>query len=164
MKRWKRDLILSISLLVFVFAAIVYSIILESPRVKIFLARPDTYMALWLAFMGLLAVMLLVRALKAKKTDETVLPKIWDNVGIFTVVVLFIYLLLINILGFFLDSFLMLWVLVGVYSNSIGDKAKGKALALIVVKSGVFSLLVSYLTTILFTDILAADLPVFTLF
>lgn len=164
MERWKRDVILSISILVFSFAAIVYSIILESPRVKIFLARPDTYMGLWLAFMALLAVMLLIRALKARKTDGTILPPIWDNVGVFTVVVLFIYLLLINVLGFFLDSFLMLWLLIGVYSNSIGDRAKGKALALIIVKSGVFSLLTSYFTTILFTDILAADLPVFTLF
>jgi hypothetical protein len=164
MKRWKRDLILSISILIFSFAAIVYSVILESPRIKIFLARPDTYMGLWLGIMALLAVLLLVRALKARKSDETVLPKIWDSTGVFTVVVLFIYLLLINVLGFFLDSFLMLWILVGVYSNSIGDKAKGKALGLIVVKSGVFSLLASYLTTKLFTDILAADLPVFTLF
>ncbi len=159
-------MILSISILVFVFASIVYAVILESPRINIFLARPDTYMGLWLAIMALLSTLLLIRALKTRKMDETVLPKIWNNIGIFTVIVLFLYLLLINVLGFFLGSFLMLWVLVGVYSNNIGDqtKAKGKALALIIIKSCVFSLLASYLTTQLFTDFLSAKLPAFTLF
>ncbi len=159
-------MILSISILVFVFASIVYAVILESPRINIFLARPDTYMGLWLAIMALLSTLLLIRALKTRKMDETVLPKIWNNIGLFTVIVLFLYLLLINVLGFFLGSFLMLWVLVGVYSNNIGDqtKAKGKALALIIIKSCVFSLLASYLTTQLFTDFLSAKLPAFTLF
>ncbi len=164
MKRWKRDMILSVAILVSVFAATVYSILLKSPRIKIFLARPDTYMGLWLAILALLAVLLLIRAQKARKTDETILPKIWDNIGIFTVVVLFLYLLLIDILGFFLNSFLMLWILVDTYSLKICDKPTTKGKVLILIKSGVFSLVTSYATTKLFTEVLSAKLPIFSLF
>lgn len=169
MKSWKRDMMLSICILLFVAVTTVYAIMLKSPRIKIFLARPDTYMALWLTVLGILSLMLLLRALRNRKGEEVLVPKIWTKLGVFTVAVLFVYLLALDYLGFFLCSLFLMWSLVVMYSLNIGEvkkdyrDIKGVMIPLLV-KSFVFSLAASFLTTKVFTDILSAKLPVFTLF
>jgi len=169
LKKWMYDFILSICLLVAVAACLVYSYILESPRVKLFLARPDTYMALWLFLLAILCLMLMKRALVAKKTAEGQQEgaPIWSKLGIFTIVVLFFYLLLLEPLGFILSSFMTMWCMTGAYTYDLNAKKVNyrdrKILTLMLIKTGVFSFVSSYLTYWIFTSVLSATLPTFSL-
>ena len=170
LKKWMYDFILSIVMLLVVAAALIYSYILESPRVDLFLARPDTYMALWFIILAILSVLLMGRALKARKTSEGQADgiAIWGGMGVFTTVVLFVYLLTLKYMGFFLNSALMLWVLTLVYTFNIGvvkkDWKDKKLFVKELIKTGVFSFASSYITYWLFTNILTSKLPTFTLF
>lgn len=170
LKKWMYDFILSIVILVVVAAALIYSYILESPRVDLFLARPDTYMALWFGILALLALVLMRRALKARKTPEGQADgaAIWCGVGVVTVVILLIYLLALEYLGFLLSSTLMLWVLSVVYTFNIGVVKKNwkdkKVFVKELIKTGVFSFATSYITFWIFTSVLTSKLPTFSLF
>lgn len=154
LKKWMYDLILSICILVVVVIAVIYSYILQSPRVDLFLARPDTYMGMWFIILALLAFMLLARALKMRKTPEGQEPgdPIWCTQGAYTALVLFLYLLTLERLGFILGSTLMLWALTLVYTFSLGavkkDWRNRKLFFKELAKSGAFSLASSLVTYI----------------
>jgi hypothetical protein len=169
-KKWMYDFILSLCLLFAIAACLIYSYVLESPRVKNFLARPDTYMALWLFVLAVLCLMLMRRALAARKTEEGQRDSapIWSGLGVFTVVVLFAYLLLLEPLGFVLSSSLAMWLLTGVYTVRINAKKMNfrdkRVLIPALVKTGVFSFATSSITYWIFTAILSAILPTFSLF
>lgn len=170
LKKWMYDFILSICILVIVVIAVIYSYILQSPRVTLFLARPDTYMGMWFIILAILALMLMARALKMRKTPEGQEPgdPIWCAMGIYTAVVLFVYLLTIELLGFVVGSTLMLWALTLVYTFNIGETKKNwrdkKLFVKELVKTGVFSLAASLITYYVFTNILTSKLPTFSLF
>ena len=169
-KKWMYDFILGICMLALVAVALIYSDILDSPRVTLFLARPDTYMALWLLLLALLSVLLITRSLKLRKTEEGQEPgmPIWGSMAVFTAAVLFLYLLLLKPIGFFLDSVLMLWALTLVYTFNIGAVKKDwrdkKLFVRELIKSGVFSVIASAATYYIFTNILTSKLPTFSLF
>lgn len=170
LKKWMYDFILSIAILVVVVAALVYSYLLESPRVDLFLARPDTYMALWFGILAILAFILMARSLKARKTPEGQADgvAIWCGVGIVTAVILFVYLLTLELLGFLLGSTLMLWTITMVYTFNIGVVKKNwrdkKLFVKELIKTGIFSFVTSYITFYIFTSVLTSKLPTFSLF
>lgn len=170
LKKWMYDFILSICILIIVVIAVIYSYILQSPRVDLFLARPDTYMGMWFIILAILALLLMARALKMRKTSEGQEPgnPIWCAIGVYTAAVLFLYLLTIELLGFVLGSTLMLWALTFVYTFNIGETKKNwrdkQLLAKELVKTGVFSLAASLITYYVFTNILTSKLPTFSLF
>ena len=170
LKKWMYDFILGICMLLVVIAALIYSYILESPRVTLFLARPDVYMALWLVLLAFLACLLILRALKQRKTPEGQEPgaPIWGSMAVFTAVVLLFYLLLIKILGFTLDSILMLWLLTLVYTFNIGTEKKNwrdkKVFFKEFIKSGIFAVVSGVLIYYIFTSVLTSKLPTFSLF
>lgn len=170
LKKWMYDLILSIFILAVVVIAVIYSYILQSPRVDLFLARPDTYMGMWFIFLALLALMLMARALKMRKTPEGQEPgePIWCALGIYTALVLLLYLLTLERLGFVLGSTLMLWALTLVYTFNLGEVKKDwrdrKLFLKELVKSGVFSVAASLVIYYVFTHVLTSRLPAFSLF
>ena len=92
MKKWMYDFILGAAILLLSVTALVYSGTLESSWVTLFLARPDVYMALWLVVLALLAVLLMVRALRQRKTREGQERRtpIWTSLPAVTAVVLFV--------------------------------------------------------------------------
>ncbi|GHV55596.1 hypothetical protein FACS1894206_10030 [Deltaproteobacteria bacterium] len=170
LKKWMYDFLLSICSLIVVVACLIHTMVLEPHRVKLFLARPDTYMALWLAIMGILCLLLMRRALVARKTEEGQQDSapIWSSLGVFTVVVLGVYLLFLELMGFILSSTLLMWALSGVYTFRIGAKKNDfrdkKVLTAMLIKTGIFSFVTSYFTYWIFTAILSASLPTFSLF
>lgn len=170
LKRWTYDFILSVCILIVVVVAVIYSYILQSPRVTLFLARPDTYMGMWFIILAILALLLMARALKMRKTPEGQAPgaPVWCALGIYTAVVLFLYLLTIEQLGFVVGSVLMLWALTFVYSFSIREVKKDwrdrKVFVKELIKTGVFSLAASLITYYVFTNVLTSKLPTFSLF
>jgi hypothetical protein len=170
MKKWMYDFLLSVCMLALITAALVYSYFLESPRITLFLARPDTYMAMWLILLAVLAFMLMARALKARKTQagQQQGAAIWSRTGLLTTAILFVYLLILKPLGFLLDSVLMLWSLSALYTvqsyHSKRNYRDRKVLLPMLLRTGIFSLIASYATFWVFTSALSSKLPTFSLF
>lgn len=170
MKQWFYDFVLGAVILLFSIAALVYSSTLEDSWATLFLARPDVYMALWLGVLALLAVLLMMRALRQRRTaqgQERRAP-IWTSLPIATVAVLFVYLLVLDKLGFILDSVIMLWVLTFLYSMNSGEKGRDwhdkKTVTKELGKSGVFAVACGIVVYCVFTGILSTRLPTFSLF
>lgn len=170
MKKWLYDFILGAAVLLLSIAALVYSGTLEDSWVTLFLARPGVYMALWLGVLALLAALLMARALRRRKTAEGQEHRapIWTSMPIATAVVLFVYLLVLDKLGFILDSIAMLWMLTFMYSMNSGEEGRNwrdkKTVAKELAASGVFAVVCGVLTYYVFTEILSVRLPAFSLF
>lgn len=170
MKKWLHDFILGAAMLLLSIAALIYSFTLEGSRVALFLARPDVYMALWLGALALLSILLMARALRRRKTEEGQERRapIWTSLPTVTAVVLFIYLLVLDKLGFILDSIVMLWVLTFLYSMNNGEAGKDwhdkKTVAKELGKSGTFAVVCCIAVYYVFTEVLSVRLPVFSLF
>lgn len=170
MKKWLYDFILGAVVLLLSIAALVYSGTLKDTQITLFLARPDVYMALWLGALALLAVLLMARALRRRKTEEGQERRtpIWTSLPIVTAAVLFVYLLVLDKLGFVLDSVAMLWTLTFLYSMNSGEEGKNwrdkKTVAKELEKSGIFAVVCVVVVYYVFTGILSVRLPVFSLF
>ena len=169
MKKWMYDVILGVVILICAGVALLYSYTVEVSRETYFLARPDTYMALWLILLMLLAVLLVARGIRQRKTGEgqTRVRPIWTKLPLITVGVLFFYLLFLNRLGFILDSIWMLWLLIFVYTMNSGDKSLrdgAKRILVEAAKSGIFAVASSMIIYYVFTEILSTQLPTFHLF
>lgn len=167
MKKWVNNLILGSVVLILTLASLVYSAILENSWIEEFLARPGVYMALVLGVLALLALLLVIRGWQQRKTEagQAYQPPIWTATPICTVVILFIYLLVLDKLGFILDSIAMLWSLMFLYSMESGKDRKDKKIVIKeAVKSGLFAIAFSLAVYCVFTKILSTRLPVFRLF
>lgn len=170
MKKWLYDFILGAVMLLLSIAALVYSSTLENSRITLFLARPDIYMALWLGVLALLAALLMTRGLRQIGTaqgQERRAP-IWTSLPTVTAVILLVYLLVLDKIGFVLDPIAMLWILTFLYSMNSGEAGKDwrekKTVARELAASGIFAAACGVVTYYVFTGILAARLPVFSLF
>ena len=169
-KKWINDCILGLAVLVLALVALVYSASLKKSWITVFLARPDVYMAIVLGILTLLALLLVIRALRERKTEagqERRAP-IWTAVPVWTAGILFVYLLLLEKLGFLLDSIWMLWALTFLYSMNSGEEGRNwhnrSAIAREAVKTGLFSVVSSLTMYFVFTKVLSARLPSFDLF
>lgn len=172
MKRWLRDVCLAVVCLVVSIISIIYAILLESPRATYFIARADMYMILILLIVCLLCLLLLRRALHMKGTEagEVQLEPLWDKLNLLTAISLFVYLIVINQLGFILSSVILLWLLSFFYTRKDDIVRKGKdykdkkVVIKTLAKTLLFSILASVLTFYVFTQLLGTKLPVFKLF
>lgn len=170
MRKWLYDFILGAAVLLLSIAAFIYSSTLEDSRITLFLARPDVYMALWLGVLTLLAVLLMARAVRRRKTGEGQERRapIWTPLPTVTVAVLLVYLLILDKLGFVLDSIAMLWILTFLYSMNSGEAGKNwhdkKIVARELAASGAFAVVCGVVTYYVFTEILSIRLPAFGLF
>lgn len=167
MKKWQRDFALGSSLLIVAIVVLIYSYMLDSPRTTLFLARPDTYMALWLVILGMLSVLLMIRAWKSRETEDgnRDCPVIWNPVGVATVCILVVYLLVLKKLGFILSSTVMLSLLFTIYSLRVMEKPKEiKQVLRMVIFNTLISAVLCVLIYYLFTMVLSTKLPKFNLF
>jgi len=159
MKRWKRDVIYSIVLIVFCAVMWVTANGFEQKLVKIELAKPTAYAHLWIGLLGILAVIQLIRAL-VKRPDEE-MPRIFTPLMMITIGILVFYVVTIRQLGFFLNTFLLLAVLLISYSAAMGKitwKEKKKAAIQILFYLAV-SLIITIAVQYIFTELLGANLP-----
>lgn len=172
MKRWLRDVCLAVGILVIAVFAIIYAIRLDAPRATYLLARADMYMILILGVVCALSLMLITRALRMKGTDagEAKLEPLWDKLNAMTAIALFVYLLILNKLGFVLSSVLFMWLLSFFYTrkDDIVRKDKDykdkKVVMSTLVKTLAFSVVASVATYYVFTALLGTKLPGFDLF
>lgn len=168
MKKWENDFMQGLVILGLTLAALIYSTSLEKSWITDFLARPDIYMVLALSILALLALLLVIRALWQRRTDagQERAVSIWTTIPIWTASILFAYILLLDKLGFVLDSVWMLWVLTFLYSNRKEGRNRRDRGAIVkeMVKTGLFAIVSSLAVYLVFTKILSTRLPTFDLF
>jgi len=162
MVKWKRDLYCSIVLMIVSAALFVYSGTFRTNNVDIWLAQPDVYIRFWLGAMFILSLLMLIRTLRNKPQDMT--KRIFGKMQIFTTVTMFLYIFLLDKLGFAVDTFLVILVTTAVFCiDGMDPKPKGKELAKILTKYAVFSAISTALIWVLFTQLLDTLLPRFEL-
>jgi len=163
MVKWKRDMILSVTLIVVSVVLFIYSGTFKTTVINIPAAMPDVYMRLWLGLLIILSVLLLIRTIRTK--PQEVLPAMWGKMQIFTVVSLLLYLLLLNKVGFRICTGLFMMATTTVYCLAdMEEKPKGKALVIQLAKYLLFAVIVVAVADVLFRNVLSCNLPSFKLF
>ena len=159
MQKWTRDLICSIVILIFCVVMFAYSTTLRQRIITEPLASPNAYMQMWLIAMGLLAVALMVRSLRAR--DKTVQIPIFTKLSLFTIVVFFIFLYSLPYLGFFLAALLFLLATILAYSAAMGKLSGNiKKTTLRIGGYVVFALVTVIATDFIFRTMLSVFFPV----
>ncbi len=158
MAKWKRDVLYGIVIIVISIVGVI-----ETQDMKItgnpdWITRPDVYMWLWLGIISLLAVAMIIKAVIKK--DDTKCEPIWCKEGVFTIIVMALYLLLMPIIGFSIATFIFEAALIVFYSFKMGklegtkeQKIKKFVLYLII------ALIATIATKLLFTEVLSTRLP-----
>lgn len=163
MSKWKRDMIMSVLLIIFSVVMFVYAGTFTTEAIKIAAAKPDVYVRLWLGLLLILSVLLLVRTMRSKPDD--VLPTLWGKIQIFTILSMFLYILLLDKLGFQLCTGIFMMVTTTVYCFSDMDEIpKGKTLVVQLVKYLVLTVVTVVAVDVIFVNILGCNLPRFDLF
>ena len=163
MSKWKRDMIMSVLLIIFSVVMFVYAGTFTTDAIKIAAAKPDVYVRLWLGLLLILSVLLLVRTMRSKPDD--VLPTLWGKIQIFTILSMFLYILLLDKLGFQLCTGIFMMLTTTVYCFSDMDEIpKGKALVVQLVKYLVLTVITVVAVDVIFVNILGCNLPRFDLF
>lgn len=163
MAKWKRDVIYGVVLIACCVFGVVESLDMRISGNPIFITRPDVYLWIWLGILAALAVIMIVRAVL--KRDMEKCEPIWCRDGVFTVVMLFLYLLSMNTLGFTIATFAFETILILVYSKRMGKlEGTGKTLALRVLLYVAAALIATIATKLLFTRVLSVRLPAGRLF
>jgi multidrug transporter EmrE-like cation transporter len=164
MKQWKRDLALSIGLIVFCLVNYIYAELMDGRGAMTYrLARADSYMQLWLIVLAALSVLLLIRTLKNKPADAAV--PMWTKLGVFVLAAVAVYLLTMPYIGFFISTVIFLTALITVYSLSMQQKKKGGIsfylqFAIWFLVSLIGTMIIYYL----FSNVLHVIFPKFSLF
>ena len=162
MAKWKRDVLYGIAIIA---AAVIASISSMNMHVEglITAARPDVYLWVWMTILTILALALIIKAVHKK--DETKLEAIWCQEGVVTVVLTFLYLLIMPLIGFTISSIVFEVALLFYYAFRMG-KLKGekkhivrKAIVLVIV-----AVVATIATEAIFTSVLSVRLPAGKLF
>lgn len=158
MAKWKRDVIYGVVLILLCILGIIETQDVAITGNPIWITRADVYVWLWLGVLAILSVIMIIKAISKK--DETPCQPIWCREGVFTVIVMGIYLLTMNVIGFTISTFLFEAVLIIAYSWKMG-KIKGDKKTKIKTIIGylVVALVATIVTEVLFTKALNVRLP-----
>lgn len=163
MKKWKREVCLSATLMALSLIAFIYCGTMKTDLIKVTAAKPDVYLRMWLGVLFVLAAIMLIRALRERSEEE--LPKIWGKLQIFTVILFAVYLLAMPSVGFVIATLIFMMIVTTVYNfYYIEEIPKGKNLCKHLMIYAVFSIICTYATEFLFRNILSVNLPKWNLF
>lgn len=163
MVRWKRDVIYGIVLLLFCGALYWQTSDLPRGTSKIFASRADVYVWFWLIILAALAIILIFNALRKKNME--VLPPIWSNIGVLSIISLIVYLLIMPFLGFLISTFVFLFVMI-VASSRVQRKLEGdrRTVGVKLIRYAIFCIIFTVLMEQIFRKGLDVLLPSFNLF
>ena len=108
--------------------------------------------------------------MKGTAAGNEVLEPLWDKLNVMTAIALFVYLLVLEKLGFVLSSVIFMWLLSFFYTRKDDIVRKGKdykdkkVVMSTLVKTLAFSVVASVATYYVFTALLGTKLPGFDLF
>jgi len=158
-KRWIRDVIYAVVLLVFSVILWVTANGFTQKLVNIEIAKPSVYAHLWIGLLMILSVIQLIRAIVTRPKDEV--PQIFTPLAIITLVSLIVYVVVVPYIGFLLATFILLAVLLLSYAAAMGkiDKTDKKKMAIQVAIYLVAAFALAFGIKYLFTAVLGAKLP-----
>ena len=163
MAKWKRDFICGVTLLLCSVGGFIYSGSFYQDFIKYGLAQPGNYLRLWLALLAILSVILIVRSLVAK--DGKILEACFDKLSLFSLIWLAVYVFLLPLIGFLIATPIFLFVLFLLFyrkaSAEAGSPQHAKKQVLFMLALSVAVTLIAYS---IFTGVLDARLPQFSLF
>lgn len=163
MQKWKKDMVLSISIMVACIACFISMALLKTPESKHWIARADSYVQVWVILLFALSCIVLFRALRDKPKDVEV--PLWTKNSIFTILVLLGYLILMPKFGFILATSIALFLLLTIFSNAVHTDSESKKTKMF--RLG-FHIILSIIATViiyfLFAKVLGVILPSFSLF
>ena len=163
MLQWKRDLVISIAVLIFSIFNFIYAAKMSTNVIEFELAKPGNYVRLWLVLFSILAIILLIRSLR-NRTDCVAAP-IWHRAAVITVIATVLYLLLLPYIGFCIMTVLFLAGLGLVYTYYMKRKVlKGEALVKEIIRWLIFAIIATVLLYFIFSRLLSVILPSFSLF
>ncbi|MBU5626463.1 tripartite tricarboxylate transporter TctB family protein [Oscillibacter sp. MSJ-2] len=158
MKAWKKDLILSILLLLFCAAAYFYCATLPPGYQKYTMAHAGAYVQFWIVILAILSLALLIRTILRKPQEES--ASMWSKMVFLTLLSLAAYLFLMPHIGFTLATCLFLFGLAVAYQRQdTENRPSGKALALAAVKWFILCAVTTAALQLLFTKVLKVVLP-----
>ncbi|MCI8608597.1 MAG: tripartite tricarboxylate transporter TctB family protein [Firmicutes bacterium] len=164
MAQWKRDVLYGIGLIMVAGFLFWETSDLPSGGIQYFVARSDVYVWMLLTFVVLLSIGIITSAII--KRDETPTPVIWNKLGVLTVVTVFIYLLVMEKIGFIISTVITVTFLTCLYSVRLGkfhkDTKKGNLIQF--VKYLIFGVVVTVAVYYIFTAGLDVKLARFDLF
>lgn len=163
MLQWKRDLLISVSVLAFCIFNFIYASKMNTDVIEFELARPGNYVRMWLVVFAALALILMIRALR-NKTGQVAVP-IWHRAAVITVGATVIYLLLMPYIGFYIMTVLFVAGLGLVYTHYMRKKVlKGETLIKEIIRWLIFSIISTVFLYLIFVRVLNVILPKFSLF
>ena len=160
MKRWVRDIIYSCVLLVFCAIMWIESNGFVQNLIKVEIAKPTAYAHLWIGLLAALAVLQLIRALKNKPDEE--LPRIFTPLAIITLGSLVVYVATVRLLGFLLDTLLLLLSYAAAMKKI--DRTNKKKMILQIIMYLAIAFVITFAVKYVFTELLSAKLPKGTIF
>lgn len=164
MPQWKRDVLYGIGLIVGCGVLFWQTIGMPLGNIQYFWARADVYVWIWLTLISVLGLVMIISALIKKDTTPT--KPIWSKEGVFTIISMAIYLVIMKKLGFILSTFLVTEFLTFIYSKRLKG-FEGKTKKECIIKIGwytVFSILATIAVYLAFAKGLKVSLPTFSLF
>jgi len=160
MEYWKRDVILSVVLIIISIILIIYSYASIDPPFAQGLASSGSYVRMWLSMIIIFSFLLLSKSILVKNKDK-IKEKIFSDTVIFTIIILFLYIFIMSVLGYYLSTILFLFLIVFYYShypfkNLFNDK---KLLMISIIKILIFSFVVTFIIEFIFVNMLHTILP-----
>ena len=163
MVKWKRDVIYGIALEVVCVLCYFGTRTLPTGTAKIWQARADVYIWLWIIILAILSAILIATAVIKK--DQTPCEPVWTREGVVTAGAFFLYLFVMSYIGFILSTMVFLTTMILYYSWKM-DKLHytGSALIKKIILYIVAALVTTFVTYWIFTSLLDVRLPAWSLF
>lgn len=159
MKRWVRDVIYSVVLLCVSVLLWVEADSFTQNVLKIPLSMPSTYAHIWAGLLGGLSLIQLIRALIKRPKEK--MPRIFTPLALITLLSLVAYVATIRTVGFLLDTFLLMAILILSYTFAMGliDRTNKKKMVLQIIIYLVAAFVISFVIRYVFVNLLGAKLP-----
>ena len=153
MVKWKRDVIYGIALEVVCVLCYFGTRNLPTGTAKIWQARADVYIWLWIIILAILSAILIATAVIKK--DQTPCEPVWTREGVVTAGAFFLYLFVMSYIGFILSTMVFLTTMILYYSWKM-DKLHytGSALIKKIILYIVAALVTTFVTYWIFTSLL----------
>lgn len=120
---WKRDFTSGFIMFLFSIISIVYSLAtMEFGKGDDFpfLARNAPYLLFWLGLFGILSVILMINSFKKRDNENANTGEaIWSSSAILTIVMVFLYVILVKVLGFIYSTFVFTFIIMLLYGSAM---------------------------------------------
>ena len=127
MEKWKKNLSVSLILLLFSIVNYFYASATIKPDVNVpFLARADVYLKIWVILLGVLSLVLAIRTfLQRNKEKETVEP-VFSKSAVLILAAVAGYLFVMDKIGFVISTTAFLLLTILILSKKPGEKTEPK--------------------------------------